>query len=232
MPTVCPDINVNRAEALKMIIMAFYGNEYIKLFKDNFSKGILNIVLSFFENIDDVEGTEWYASYVYFGLMNGLVDPNNSLFNPGQPVRREEIAKWITMGRNHIFGAYNSACLNTFCPSGQYCDPDTIQCTTLPECVPTTDNPCEIGGGIDENSCNPGDCTPGETKQQSCGNGGTQTATCNGSCTWGAWGNCTGEGNCTSGQTDSCGNCGTMTCGSNGQWGSCQNQGVCQPGQQ
>ncbi|MCA9374333.1 M23 family metallopeptidase [Candidatus Peregrinibacteria bacterium] len=230
-PNFCPDSIINRPEALKMVIMAFYGNEFLEMFDNTFWKGAVEYVFPLFDNFQDVTGGEWFAPYLYFGMRKGLV-ANNDYLHPTAAVFREEIAKWITMGYEHVNGSLSAVCLNTLCPEGSYCYPTNGECTTLPECVPTTDNPCEIGGGIDENSCNPGDCTPGETKQQSCGNGGTQTATCNGSCTWGAWGNCTGEGNCTSGQTDSCGNCGTMTCGSNGQWGSCQNQGVCQPGQQ
>ncbi|MEZ4087471.1 MAG: peptidoglycan DD-metalloendopeptidase family protein [Candidatus Gracilibacteria bacterium] len=159
MPTVCPDINVNRAEALKMIIMAFYGNEYIKLFKDTKrNPKHCPFILRKYRGCGRNRVVRFLC---LFWLDEWPCGSQQQLVQPRSASPTREIAKWITMGRNHIFGAYNSACLNTFCPSGQYCDPDTIQCTTLPECVPTTDNPCEIGGGIDENSCNPGDCTPG-----------------------------------------------------------------------
>mgnify|MGYP002623260522 CR=1 FL=1 len=234
-PSFCPDSNVNRAEALKMVIMTFYGEEYMELYFDDFWNGTLNSVLSLFHNFDDVSGMEWYASYVYFGLKKGLVAPNSS-FNPDQPVRREEMAKWIMMGRDHVFGQYTSACLTTFCPSGQYCDPDTIQCTELPECVPSAYKTCEIGGGNPDipQECDVVNCTPGEVKSQACGtnNTGTQWAECGNDCMWEPWGECEGGGTCSPGQTTSCGNCGTMTCNTYGQWGPCQNQGVCQPGQQ
>lgn len=231
MPTFCPDSIVNRAEALKMVVMAFYSDEFLEMYDNVFWKSAVEYVLPLFDNLQDVNGGEWFAPYVYFGMMKGLV-ANNDHFYPDADIFREEIAKWVTMGYEYVNGSLSAVCLDTLCPEGSYCYPANGECVALPECVPTTGNPCEIGGGIDENSCDPGDCAPGETKQQSCGNGGTQTATCTGNCAWGPWGTCMGEGNCTPGQTASCGNCGTMTCGSNGQWGSCQNQGVCQPGQQ
>ena len=76
------------------------------------------------------------------------------------------------------------------------------------------------------------ECQSGNKKQQSCGNGGTQTKVCTEECKWGQWGTCQNSGDCSPGQQQTCGNCGTMTCGGNYKWGTCQNQGVCTPNQQ
>ena len=84
----------------------------------------------------------------------------------------------------------------------------------------------------------PGECTPGQTQSQACGNCGTKTRTCSNSCSWGSWGSCNGQGSCSPGQSQSqaCGSCGTQTrtCSNScswGSWGSCNGQGVCSPGQ-
>ncbi len=80
-------------------------------------------------------------------------------------------------------------------------------------------------------------CSPGQQQSQGCGNCGTQTRTCNGSCQWGGWSGCQGQGACAAGQgqTQGCGNCGTQTrsCKSNCQWTGwtgCAGEGACAPG--
>ena len=89
-----------------------------------------------------------------------------------------------------------------------------------------------------------GECTPGQTQSQACGNCGTQTRTCQSNGQWGGFGPCMNQGPCTPGQTEaqSCntglpGICSpgsqTRTCQSSCQWsnfGNCeQNE---QPGQE
>ena len=115
------------------------------------------------------------------------------------------------------------------------------QCQPIP---PTCgDSKCDTNDGENcqtcKQDCGAGDgCSPGQTKSQPCGNCGTQTKTCDSSCSWGSWGSCTGEGECSPGQTGSsqnCGNCGTKVqkCNSSCQWewGSCTGEGDCSPGQ-
>ncbi len=109
------------------------------------------------------------------------------------------------------------------CSQGRRCNVDR-DCDATLVCRGGTCVPC-------------GECTPGETQEQSCGNCGTQTRSCTASCIWGSWGPCTGEGVCAPGTTDTqpCGNCGTQSrsCTAScswGSWGSCTGQGVCSPG--
>ncbi len=84
-----------------------------------------------------------------------------------------------------------------------------------------------------ESSCA---CNSGATQNQACGNCGTRTRTCTGSCQWGGWSSCQGQGSCSPGatQNQACGNCGsrTRTCAAScswGGWSSCQGQGPCSP---
>ncbi|MDX9999888.1 MAG: glycoside hydrolase family 25 protein [Polyangia bacterium] len=65
-------------------------------------------------------------------------------------------------------------------------------------------------------------CSVGQTQTQACGNCGTQTRTCLGSCQWGAWSTCQGQGVCRPGTTEqqSCCDCGSQAriCGGDCQW--------------
>src|SRR5690606_25172595 len=100
----------------------------------------------------------------------------------------------------------------------------------------------------------PGECTPGETDEETraCGECGAGTErrgrTCGADCRWGAfsaWGACETSAQCSPGETQresrGCGNCGTQsrtrTCDSStcrwGAWssyGTCTGEGVCAPG--
>ena len=80
-------------------------------------------------------------------------------------------------------------------------------------------------------------CTPGEQKDQNCGNCGSQTSTCSNNCTWGQWSPCNGEGDCNPGQSKyegSCGDCGQAkyTCSNQCFWdySGCTGEGQCSPG--
>ncbi len=82
-----------------------------------------------------------------------------------------------------------------------------------------------------------GECSPGQTETQPCGNCGTRSRSCSSACSWGGWSACSGEGVCSPGQTETqpCGNCGTQSrsCSSAcswGGWSACSGEGVCSPG--
>jgi hypothetical protein len=71
-------------------------------------------------------------------------------------------------------------------------------------------------------------CSPGETETEACGNCGTRSRTCGGSCTWGAWSGCGGQGVCSPGAQESepCCDCGTKSRSCTQQcewaeWGGC-----------
>jgi len=101
--------------------------------------------------------------------------------------------------------------------------------------------PAEQCNGMDENCDGQVDetfaCTIGEMQEQGCGNCGTQSRTCTGSCTWGGWSACNGQGECVKGTSKIEGVCGSK-CGqqkwqcSNQCWwqqSSCVNEGQCTP---
>ncbi|HMR01320.1 MAG TPA: hypothetical protein PKA32_02940, partial [Candidatus Gracilibacteria bacterium] len=168
----CPDSPINRVGALKMIVVALYYAEFDSFQKEFYwtqtAADVLDKISLFLEIpktqfFQDIDIHEWYAPYVYFGVWKGLVQIQTN-FNPGQHVMREEMAKWIIKAYELNNSSYNSLCDNVACPIGQHCNPNNGSCNDNTECVPSETKGCEIGGGIDENSCNPGDCTPGETE--------------------------------------------------------------------
>jgi hypothetical protein len=222
----CPDDHVKRVEALKMIVSAFYGKEYLQMYEDSIWNNPYNNAMLILSQFADVDPLSWYASYVLFGVQWGFV-AFNEYFNPGNPVTKEEMAKWVMLGYEHKNQAANDQCASTACPLDYYCD-QTGSCSQIPTCVPSETMECELGGGYDQ--CADPICQAGSYVQQYCGNGGIQTSVCNEQCKWGPWSDCESSGPCTPGETQSCGNCGTMTCQSNSQWSTCQGQGVCTPG--
>ena len=56
-------------------------------------------------------------------------------------------------------------------------------------------------------------CNPGQTETEGCGNCGSRSRTCGGTCQWGSWSGCGGQGECPAGATESkaCGDCGQQT---------------------
>lgn len=81
-----------------------------------------------------------------------------------------------------------------------------------------------------------GDCAPGDTESQDCGNCGTQTRTCDANGRWLAFDPCQAEGECAPNATRAatCGRCGTTTdtCDATCHWapGACEAEGICEPG--
>jgi len=90
----------------------------------------------------------------------------------------------------------------------------------------------------DEGGGDAGECSPGQTQSQGCGNCGVSTRTCQSNRYWGGWSGCQNQGSCSPGQSQSqsCGLGGSQSrsCTSSCQWGgwsSCTGQGSCSPGQ-
>ncbi len=239
--TFCPDRDVNRAEALKMTVLAFYNDEYQAFYKKYFWQMKAGMALQSLAYVlkvpldslfSDVPLGEWFASYVYFGIYKGIVAMQpDGLFRPADPVSRQEMAKWVTLGYEYLNSSsdFVSICDDMVCAKDEFCDAPKNQCSEIAYCVPSETLKCEVGGGYD--ACEQdAQCSSGESESQSWGNGGTQTGVCGDDCQWGEFGQCVGGGECTTGQSLQCGNCGTMVCGSNHHWGACLNQGVCSPG--
>jgi hypothetical protein len=232
-----PNEMISRAPALKMIALAFYADEYQKFYKTFFWTTMtikvapaLAQALGIAENalFSDVPLNAWYAPYVYFGAVKGFVAFGGTSFRPADPIKREEMAKWVVLGWQNKMINVSHACAQKVCAENEYCDQQTAQCIRKAECVPTETQQCEVGGGYD--TCSEPECSPGESQQTSCATASLQTRTCTQECVWSEWSTCVAVGSCTPGQTASCGNCGTMTCQSNYSYGPCLNEGVCSPG--
>lgn len=145
----CPNDAINRAEALKMVITAFYGQEYLEIYKRQIWEDTFNTAVGLLSEFLDVDPVNWYASYVYFGAEEGLVD-KTQYFHPTQPITREELSKWIIQGYQHKEKAEDFPCTYHVCPLEHFCEPITNDCVSMPQCVPEEDQPCEIGGGYKE----------------------------------------------------------------------------------
>lgn len=86
-------------------------------------------------------------------------------------------------------------------------------------------------------TCEDGDCWPGQTEREACGDCGTRERGCVDECAWGEWGACEDEGECTPGDAGPgpCGACGTQPrlCDESCTWqpaGECAETGVCLAG--
>lgn len=184
----CPDKSANRAEALKMVIMTFYPQEYLEYYKTTFWNSnpfSLVDVLSIFE---DVSIVDWYAPFVAFSVENNLVT-SQAYFKPGNTVKREEAAKWIIKGIEHIEDLQNSWCNTHNCDQNYFCS-DLLQiCVEIPLCLSNENQVCPAGGGY--NPCNNPNCQPGQTLELSCNNGqGIMISQCTQECQWGDWSSC------------------------------------------
>jgi len=231
-----PEDALNRAAALKMVILSFYSSEFLEVYDNSIWKATNAAAIQLLNKFQDVDPNAWYAPYVYFGAQKGLVatQPN---FYPANNIKKEEMAKWISAGADQADQDANAPGACPTCPADNFCDLTTEQCHPIPTCIPTETQHCDPGGGDTGNdpcAVNPM-CTAGLTDEQGCfvngGIPGTQTRTCDASCTWGAWTTCVTTGVCIPGETVGCGNCGTSTCDDSGQWAWCFNEGPCQPGQ-
>jgi hypothetical protein len=229
----CPDANLKRAEALKMIVLAFYDQQFLKIYENQIWKNSYVAAMALLTSYQDVDALSWYAPYVYFGTSLGLVT-DQQFFRPTDPVTRAEMAKWVMIGYNLKHDTNQNPCSSVNCQQGYYCDQQTHTCKQVSECVPTETTTCEVGGGYDPCEEDPmcgGVCVPGNTT--SCGNCGTKT--CDGN---GEWSACTNQGSCTPGYiwSETCNTSGTRTrlCENTcepGAWSACSVQPAeCIPG--
>jgi murein DD-endopeptidase MepM/ murein hydrolase activator NlpD len=142
----CPDAGVNRAEALKMVIMAFYGDEFIEEYHRTIWNQSYEIAILLLNAFVDVPAIAWYAPYIYFGVNKGFVTEQD-LFHPYDTIRKEELAKWIVLGSQHLGAVEDGICSNVICPDNHYCSVSGGGCVEVPACVPSETVQCEVGGG-------------------------------------------------------------------------------------
>jgi hypothetical protein len=204
----CPEANLKRAEALKMIVLAFYDQQFLKIYDNQIWKNSYIAAMSLLTSYQDVEPLSWYAPYVYFGTSLGLVT-DQQFFRPTDPVTRAEMAKWVMIGYDLKHNTSPTACSTVSCQQGYYCDQQSATCKQISQCVPTETTTCEVGGGYDPCQEDPmcgGVCVPATTTP--CGNCGNKT--CDGN---GQWGTCTNQGSCTPGYvwSETCNTTGTRT---------------------
>jgi len=142
----CPDDYVNRAEALKMVVLAFYSDEFFKLYDGSVWKKALASALELLTIFSDVDPFSWNAPYVFFGVRQGMV-AGTGKFYPADPVTRAEVARWIVNGYTFRKFKLPSACDSLICGPDMYCDRSFDQCVPLSICVPSETMECEVGGG-------------------------------------------------------------------------------------
>ena len=224
----CPENDVKRAEALKMVILAFYRDGFIDIHDNWIWRAEKAYAMAWLGKFKDVNPLEWYSEYVFYGSQIGIV-ADQEYFRPEDPISRSEIAKWIIDGNIVRFGASSCAkCDSLNCGPDQYCNKDNTACIGNPPCIPTESQTCEAGGGYDP--CLNGQCTAGQKGVTDCTGGAKAEITCSAECKWQQTGQCS-YNQCTPSQTLPCTKCGTATCQSSGQFGACSNQGICEPGQ-
>lgn len=142
----CPEQKLNRAEAVKMIVAGFYQESFLEVYNNWVWRASLSAATQLLSRFTDVSPSDWYAPYVYFAWQNGLLG-GGAKFNPGLPIRRAELAKWLVMAHQKRFGDSSGICSSMTCGNGYYCDEAKRQCRTIPGCVPWEDQPCPLGGG-------------------------------------------------------------------------------------
>lgn len=233
----CPDSTVNRAEALKTIVMAFYGDEFISDYDQNIWNNTYLLAIQLLDIFTDVPVIAWYAPYVYFGVKHNLVTQQD-IFAPEEPIRKEQLAKWIITGMEHLEGISQIPCGNNPCLIGYYCSSPENTCHKIPDCMPSEGLECDVGGGYEEPQTPPPDdtapptpaCAAGYTKCQSdCCDNASEVCFEGAACyCYNTFLDC-GNGVCRDTLTDNanCGGCGNVC-----DQGETCTGGYCIPGQQ
>ena len=224
----CPDSQITRAAALKMVILAFYWDQYFANYSQEFWLTDPSALQLWFYKFQDVSVYDWFASYVYAGVGLNIV-ANQPYFRPGDPISREEISKWIIDGYEHINAGWSSICTQVTCPQNYYCDPAQGYCKKIPICISTEESPCQAGGGYDGCKQNP-QCGSGQIQAEVCTGGGVRKRTCADNCSWNDWSNCD-PNNCTGYEAPSCGKCGNRYCQSDFTLSDCINERSCNSGE-
>jgi uncharacterized membrane protein YgcG len=185
----CPEQNLTRAEALKMIVAGFYQDEFLEIYNNWVWQAAAPLANNLLSQFSDIPPWEWYAPYVYFAWQKGLTG-GGAIFNPGLPIRRSELAKWLVLSSQNKFGSNQDFCVGLNCPYGDYCDQTFQTCLPIPECLPEENQNCELGGGYNpEDAANLNDeCLVGQEELKLCPD--NQTATyhvCLSNNQWSAW---------------------------------------------
>jgi len=226
-----PDSTINRAEALKMVILAFYSSEFWQVYNDFIWTAQEAAATQLLGQFQDVSPSDWFAPYVYFGAQKSLVT-HQANFNPANTIKREEMAKWVSVGAAKIQAEMTGPCSSTLCPTNYYCDPTSDECKSVPTCVPSETQPCEAGGGYTENGGSGGTSSGNTSSTTGAGGSSSSSSTGTGmggtgsssSSSTGSGSPCDNSPQCIAGQTQSqsCNGSGTqtMTCDMNCQWGS------------
>ncbi len=229
----CPNKQVTEAEALKMIILAFYPNQYLQTYADLFWYSDPTLAQAYLSTLNGIDTSAWYAPFFYFAYQQHLIG-DYEWMNAAHSITRRQAVIWLTKGMNKKLLNSSTGC--GLCLSGQYCNLQNGQCDTVPSCISTEGFPCPVGGGNIKPDKSPV-CTPGQIQKQTCNNGGHMIKKCDSVGQWGNWSTCQQSAVCVSGQVQtifcSLGSQ-TRSCFPNGQWSSwsaCQSTGECSPGQ-
>jgi murein DD-endopeptidase MepM/ murein hydrolase activator NlpD len=212
-----PNTELQRNEALKMVILTFYPaafnsfySTWVKKLKNSPSSLRFYLAGEWVGHdllFNDVPFDEWFAPYVYFGAASKYgkgyiynivaLDSQHTEFNPANKVARAEMAKWLVLGYEKLHGGgVKDPCANVSCGAGEFCDPNHAVCVVAEKCTPSEGNPCPVGGGGGD--CSNGLCEPGENCSdcpQDCG-----------SCDTCGDGQCSGMEDCETCSSD-CGDC-------------------------
>lgn len=133
-----------------MIVLAFYSEEFFSVYNEELWRSAPSQALLAFTSLvgefGDVSPTSWYAPYVYFGVVIGLVAPNQN-FYPAEPIYKGALAKWVIMGANKVEDQPFQQNCNGGCAANEYCNWYSNMCVALSYCIPGQGNPCELGGG-------------------------------------------------------------------------------------
>ncbi len=92
--TFQPDKNVNRAEAVKMMLAG--------------STKTYNVPTTLSENVfPDVQKNEWFAPFVYLAKKQGIVkgNDNTGIFDPGRTVNKVELLKMVLLANEIDFNS-------------------------------------------------------------------------------------------------------------------------------
>ena len=188
-PEFAPDREITRAEALKMVVMAFYQEPYLTVYNNLIWRTTYDAAVTLLTSYTDLDILAWYAPYVFFAYRQGITDAQ-LFFRPDDPAKKEEIAKLIMQGHEYKFGSLPNLCENTVCPANHFCRTDSGACEYVPECVPSENYTCPLGGGYDP-CVSAYQCAPGLTQTEYCsGTAGITQRTCDAECQWGIWSVC------------------------------------------
>lgn len=174
----CPDQEITRAEAIKMVVAAFYSPEFLATYDTWIWQAAAPLAGNLLSHFKDVAPYTWYAPYVYLAWQKGLIAGNgNKKFYPADPVHRAELAKWLVMAYQQHGGTTTTFCTTTSCSNGYYCSETDHSCQAVPTCIPQEGEECPLGGGYALPG-SPEAATPAEIPTATCQKGIYNLAIC------------------------------------------------------